>query len=321
MPSMPEWFDDAVPLLAPRDDDALPRVISRADAIRRGIADHAIDRQVARRRWRSLCPGIYLTDGAPTRRDLLDAAALHGGRGAVISAAAALREYGLHSAPNRDTMPDGDGVLVLVARQSGARSCGAIRIRRTSRLPPPEPRLGPPLAAPARAVADAAREMPRLSDVRALVAEAVRLGLAGVGELSAELEAGRRNGSRLLRVAIEDVGRGARSAPEAEAAALLRAAGLAGFEQNAPLSARGRHYVADFLWRELMAVLEIDSAEHHYSPRAWRATMDRHAALETAGYSVVHQPPAALRYPGRFVDTIRAWLLARRIELASRLRA
>jgi hypothetical protein len=190
MRRLPAWLDDAVPLLAPHDRDALPRVISRADAMRRGIADHVIDRHVARRRWQPLCPGVYLTTRPPMSRDLLDAAVLHGGPGAVISAAAALREYGLRSAP------DGDGVLLLVARRSGARPCGQIRVRRTSRLPWAEPRLGPPLAPPARAVADAAREMARLSDVRALVAEAVRRDLASVDDLSAELAAGRRNGSR-----------------------------------------------------------------------------------------------------------------------------
>ena len=163
--------------------------------------------------------------------------------------------------------------------------------------------------------------MRRLSDVRAIVAEAVRRGLATVDDLSAELAAGRRNGSRLLHLAVDDVGRGARSAPEAEAAALLRAAGLVGFEQNVPLTAGGRRYVADFLWRQLRAVLEIDSEEHHHAPADWRATMDRHAALETAGFSVVHQPPAALRSPDRFTETIRAWLTARRIDLATRLGA
>jgi len=289
-----------------------PPVIAGADAIRRGVADHVIDRHVARGRWQLLCPGIYLTAGAPTWRDLLDAAVLHGGSGTVISGAAALREYDFGSAP------DGDGVLLLVARHSGARPCGQIRVRRTSRLPRAEPRLGPPLAPPARAVADAAREMLRPSDVRAVVAEAVRRDLATVDELSAELAACRRNGSRLLRLAVDDVGRGARSSPEAEAAALLRATGLVGFEQNVPLTASGKRYVADFLWRKLRAILKIDSEEHHYSPAEWRATMDRHAALETAGFSVIHQPPVALRNPERFIETIRAWLTARRIDLATR---
>ena len=312
MRRLPAWLDDAVPLLAPLDRDALPRIISRAESMRRGVADHVIDRHVAHGRWQLLCPGIYLTRGAPTWRDLLDAAVLHGGPGAVISAAAALREYGFRSAP------DGDSVLLLVARRSGARPWGRVRVRRTSRLPRAEPRLGPPLAPPARAVADAAREMARLSDVRALVAEAVRRDLARVDDLSAELAAGRRNGSRLLRLAVDDVGRGARSAPEAEAAALLRAAGLGGFEQNVALIAAGKRYVADFLWRALRAVLEIDSEEHHFSAAEWRATMDRHAALETAGYSVIHQPPAALRSSERFIETVRAWLTSRRIDLATR---
>jgi hypothetical protein len=46
--------------------------------------------------------------------------------------------------------------------------------------------------------------------------------------------------------------------------------------------------------------------------------MDRHAALETGGFSVIHQPPAALLSPKRFIETVRAWLTARRIDLATR---
>ena len=46
--------------------------------------------------------------------------------------------------------------------------------------------------------------------------------------------------------------------------------------------------------------------------------MGRHAAFETAGFSVIHQPPAALRSPERFIETVRAWLTARRIDLATR---
>ena len=94
---------------------------------------------------------------------------------------------------------------------------------------------------------------------------------------------------------------------------LLRAACVPPFEQNARIELPdGRHYVADFLWRALRAVLEIDSVEYHLNPAAWQATMNRHLALETVGFSVAHRPPSAVRdHPTRFVQEISAWLASR----------
>jgi very-short-patch-repair endonuclease len=85
------------------------------------------------------------------------------------------------------------------------------------------------------------------------------------------------------------------------------------FEQNARIDLPdGGYYVADFLWRELRAILEIDSVEHHFDLADWEATMDRHLVLETLGFSVTHRPPTAIRdRPRRFVRDISAWLTAR----------
>jgi len=163
-------------------------------------------------------------------------------------------------------------------------------------------------------VADHALTLRRIDDVRTVVAEAVRRRLSTVDEIAAELDAGPRNGSALLRQAVDEVGAGAWSAPEARAARLLRrAAGVPPFEQNARIDLPGGgYYVADFLWRDLWAVLEIDSAEHHLDPADWSATMDRHLVLETLGYSVAHRPPSAVHaYPNRFVGEVTAWLAGR----------
>jgi very-short-patch-repair endonuclease len=171
-------------------------------------------------------------------------------------------------------------------------------------------------------VADYALQLRWLDDVRAVVAEAARRGLCSVDEVAVELDAGPRHGSALLRRALADVAGGAWSAPEARAARLLRAAGIPPFEQNTRIELPGgRHYVVDFLWRELHAILEIDSVEHHLDPADWAATMDRHLALETLGFSVAHRPPSAVRdHPQRFVHEISAWLASRAALLAPPLR-
>jgi len=89
--------------------------------------------------------------------------------------------------------------------------------------------------------------------------------------------------------------------------------------RRSPVSSRTRgsncptpsYYIADLYWRELRAILEIDSREYHFSPADWRATMDRHLVLTTLGYSVVHRPPSALADPATFVRDVSAWLTGR----------
>ena len=58
----------------------------------------------------------------------------------------------------------------------------------------------------ARAVADAARPMTDLDDVRALVAEAIGSGRCDLAALLAELDAGPVAGSRLCRTALRELG-------------------------------------------------------------------------------------------------------------------
>jgi hypothetical protein len=76
-------------------------------------------------------------------------------------------------------------------------------------------------APPARAVADAARDMTSLRDVRAVVADAVQRDRCKVRDLYAELIAGPVVGSALFREALTDVADGIRSAAEADLKDLL----------------------------------------------------------------------------------------------------
>ena len=154
-----------------------------------------------------------------------------------------------------------------------------------------------------------------------MVTEAVRLGLCTVDELAVELRHGPQRGSRFLREAIDEVGAGAWSAPEARAARLMKDADLPTFEQNVPIPlGAGSHYIADFLWRELRAILEIDSDAHHALAGDADATSDRHLRLETMGFSVVHRTPRyVIRHPEAFVHGVAEWLRARAaaLDLAS----
>jgi hypothetical protein len=74
--------------------------------------------------------------------------------------------------------------------------------------------------------------------------------------------------------------------------------------------------VADVLWRELRAVLEVDSREYHLSEAQWKATRARHNRLTRAGYAVTHYPPSAIRDGGlAWVADVDNWLRARAFEL------
>jgi very-short-patch-repair endonuclease len=98
--------------------------------------------------------------------------------------------------------------------------------------------------------------------------------------------------------------------PEARAGRLLRAAGVTGFEQNTDVWVGDQRFVADFLWLELRAVLEIDSTEFHLTPEDHAATLARDHVLQAAGYIVLHVKPSQLRDADSFVTLIRAWLAA-----------
>ena len=296
------WNDDEFGF----DPDALPRVLSRDQAVDRGYSRHAIDRRVASGRWRRVLPHTYLTSDIFTWPDRLEAALAFAGPGTLLSGAAALSASGVRAARRPST------ILVLAPPSSRVRSGGFVAVRATSRVPDRDPWPGPARAAVPRSAADHALTLRRIDDVRAVVAEVVREHKASLEELAAELRAGPRRGSALLRQALAEIAAGAASAPEAKAARLLRRAQLPEFEQNARIGLPdGSWYVADLYWRELRAILEIDSREYHFSPAGWRATMDRHLVLTTLGYSVVHRPPSALADPAMFIRDISAWLTGR----------
>lgn len=291
------------------DPDAPPRVLTRAMARRAGVTDRVVDGHVRSGRWRRVLPRTYLTSATFTERDRYDAALLYAGDGATLSGAAALRQSGVRLAqPYR--------VLVLVPPTNPIRSTGFVQTRASARPIEIEQWMGARRVTPPRACADHCLTLRRIDDVRAIVARVVQRGHATVAEIAVELEAGPRNGSRLLREALAEVGYGAESAPEARAAVMLRRAGLTGFVQNQRFSLPdGGYYKADFLWPELRAILEIDSLEYHFDVENWEATMDRHLALATLGFSVIHRAPSALKNNSKFIADIRGWLGARRAEL------
>lgn len=231
---------------------------------------------------------------------------LYAGPHSSISGGYALRLHGL-----RIRLPP--RVLVLADRRRRPTCPRWLHIRPTARLPAQHWNRGLAIAPVPRAAADWALETGDLDEVRTVVARAIQHRHCRLADLSAELAAGPRNGSALLRTALAEVSAGARSAQEPRAAHTLNRARLGPFGQNVAI---GR-YIVDFLWRELRAVLEIDSLEYHFDARDWAGTLSRHRELESLGYSVIHVRPSELTDEAGFVDSIRRWLAARRSVLSA----
>jgi len=159
-------------------------VVSRGQLLALGVTDNVMQYRIRRGGpWQVLLPGVYLgVSGTPSPRQKEMAALLYAGPGSLITGPVALLHHSIRSEPNLDVID----VLVPIERQRS--SAGFARLHRTARMPARTVSSGPVrLALVPRAVADTARQLTSLRDVRAVVADAVQLGRCTLGELAAEL--------------------------------------------------------------------------------------------------------------------------------------
>ena len=294
------------------------QVIARSQALACGMTPAMLQRRTAEGGpWQRMLPGVYLAaTGTPTWAQREIAALAYAGGDTMITGAAALPHHRIR-APGTET------ITVLIPARRKVRDTGFVRVWRTARMP--EMFLndhGVRVALPARAVADTARALTNLSDVRAVVADAVQSRRCPIFLLADELEQGPRHHSALLRRAVAEVGEGVRSVAEAEFRDLLIRAGLPQPLFNARILA-GREFVAiaDAWWPDAGVAAEVDSREWHLSPADWERTLQRHAAMTAHGILVLHFTPRMIRdEPGRVVAEVRAAIKAGRARPALALR-
>lgn len=256
------------------------------------LAELGLDLGLPRReRWPELAPRTWGTTHLVEDVQLLQATALYAGPAAVASGAFACRRHRLRDAPARAGV---DALVPHGRHLSGGRH---VRLHQTGRLPLAVTRDGWPIAPVTRAVADASRWEPSLQDVRALVLAAVGDKRTTVEALAAELDAGPRRDSARLARAIVDAGRGARSAPEAEAAdSLLATPGMSPFLLNAEIWMNGELVgVPDGYVPSLGFGWELDSLRHHGSSDDLAHTFDRHREFSDIDVDLVHVVPARMR--------------------------
>ena len=144
---------------------------------------------------------------APSLAQKEMAALLYAGPGSLITGPVALMHYSIR------TGSDLEIIDVLVPTERQRHSVGFARLQRTARMPARTASSGPVrLALVPRAVADAARQLRSLRDVRAVVADAVQLGRCTVSQLAAELSSGPVRGSAIFRSVLGEVAEGTRAA-------------------------------------------------------------------------------------------------------------
>ena len=231
-------------------------------------------------------------NGAPTTLQQEMAALLYAGPGSVITGSAALRSHHI-----RTELTEFVDVLVPSARQRRDTRC--VRLHRTSRMPTRIWEAGPVRYVPAsRAVADAARGMTSLRDVRAVVADAVQRDKCAISNLAIELSQGPAKGSALFREALADVADGIRSTAEGDLRDLLARSGLPMPLFNPSLYDEHGNFVArpDAWWPDLGIVVEVDSKQWHTSPEDHARTLARGRRM--ARYQIV-----VLRFTPRQIRT------------------
>jgi hypothetical protein len=237
-------------------------------------------------------PGIYATttgDATPDQR--ATAALLHAGPRSVITGATAVRRHRLRCAGLNE-------IEVLVPTDVRRQSASFVRVIHTSRMPEKYYSTGQiRFALPPHAVADAARGMARLSDVRAVVAEAVQHGRCSLETLIRELNEGPSAGSRLYRIALGEIGDGIRSAAEADLKELIDRSDLEKPMYNPELYAYDGMFIGipDAWWQRAGVAAEVDSRQYHLSPDDHERTTMRHNRMEAHGISVLHFLPSTLK--------------------------
>jgi hypothetical protein len=268
-------------------------VVGRGQALDCGVSRSAVGYLLRQKGpWRKIVPGVYATttgDMTPDQRAM--AALLHAGQGSVITGAVAVRRHHLRCAGLNE-------VDVLVPTGVRVQSTGFVRIIHTSRMPESFYSTGQiRFACPARAVADATRGMSRLSDVRAVVAEAVHRGRCDLASLTSELNEGPSAGSRALRIAISEVGDGIRSAAESDLKELIDRSDLEQPIYNPALYAADGTFlgIADAWWQRAGVIAEVDSRQYHLSPADYERTTMRHNHLASYGINLLHFLPSTLK--------------------------
>lgn len=280
-------------------------VATVAELVATGISRQVVANRVHSGRWQRPLPRVVVAHSGPLTVEQRHRAALkYGGSGAMLSHNSAGVLLGLRVTeelvhiciPHGNPKPSTAFVAVHQSRAKLGRRLVA----------------GLPCTSVARTVVDIGCAMPRLNDVRALVADSVQRDLTTLTALEREIARTPRHSPALVRQALDEVAAGARSAGEAEFLKLIRAARLPTPRLNAPITVDGRRFRVDALWFDRKVIVEIDGRAWHVKAGQWESDLRRQNLLHAAGYIVLRFPMRRLyEDPAGVVAEIRAVLTDR----------
>jgi len=244
--------------------------------------------------WQVVLPGVYSTANGRLADDQRAVAAfLYAGRAIAITGTLALAWHEI-PAQRREV------VDVLVPLRNRRSDAGFARLQRTTVMPGIDYKDGVvSYVPPDRAIADTARQLTDMSEVRELVAAGVQRGKVAVWQIMRELNLGPAAGSARLRVALAEVADGVRSTAEADLRTIVKHARLPEPLYNRMLFI-GEEFLAkpDAWWPEFGVAAEVDSKAWHLTPASWEQTLARHARMTACGILVLHFTPQRLRTAG-----------------------
>jgi hypothetical protein len=267
-------------------------VVARRQLLSLGMTNRMLHSRIREGgHWQVLLPGVYLTvTGAPTLRQKEMAALLYAGPGSMITGPVALFHYSIRP-------PSLEVIHVLVPTRVQRRGTSFVQLERTRRMPERVLSSGPIRLAPiARAVADTARQLDCLRDVRGVIADTVQRGHCTLRQLGDELSSGAVRRSAMFRSVLTEVSEGIRSAAEGDLRDLIGRGRLPMPLFN-PSLYDGDTFIAkpDAWWPDAGVAGEVDSRAWHLSPEAWERTIARHNLMEKLGINVLHFTPRQLR--------------------------
>lgn len=258
-------------------------VFARAQAQAAGLSERAMSRRVMTGRWVEVFPSVYRLPGATrTGRQRAMAAVLWGGDESAISHTTAGRLLRLDAVRS-------DGLHLTVPRSLGRRPRDLVQHRMQLSRRDLLTVDGIRCTTAGRTIIDCAAVLSD-EDLEDAFEQARRMGLTSAAALTRLAEElcgrGRPGSARVKRlVAAQAPGdRALESRLEVKLARLLRKSGLAPPVRQHPV---GR-FRLDFAWPALRVACECDGFEHHGSRLAWKRDRSRLAAIEAAGWRIVH---------------------------------
>jgi hypothetical protein len=246
---------------------------------------------------------VVLHNAPPTRRQLVEAALLYAGPGAVLTGLESCRQQGL------TRLPDDPSVHLLLPAERKVASSEYVIIERTNRLPEPVLRDGLPVAPLVRSVLDACRRLRAFDPVSALITEAVQRRRIHPERLRHELDHGSQRGTSVPREVLGDILRGARSVAEIDAMRVWERTGLPPLKWNCELFTMDGQFVAcpDGWCPTVGLAWEVDSYEFHFERQGYARTLARNTTYSANGIVVVQTLPDRLRNEP---DAVAAELMA-----------